>query len=123
VRLRVIKPTPDVVLDLDLDLMVHALANILSNGAEAALASGRADPEVILAAQSTGGGVRLTIEDNGPGVCASDGEAIFRPFFTTKAHGSGVGLSFARQVVLSHGGSLTLSPAVPGSGARFAVAL
>ena len=50
----------------------------------------------------------LKIEDNGPGVPAADRDRIFQPFFTTKPEGTGVGLSFARQVILSHGGALQL---------------
>ncbi len=123
VRLEVIRPQPDIRLDLDLDLMVHALTNILSNAAEAALETGRADPAVTLAAHLDEGAARVVIEDNGAGVSLEDPEAIFRPFFTTKPQGSGVGLSFARQVALSHGGSLTLAPASPGRGARFVLAV
>jgi signal transduction histidine kinase len=123
VRLEVLRPEPDIVLDLDLDLMVHALANILSNGAEAALEGGARDPAVTLAARIEEGAARVTVEDNGPGVSVSDPEVIFRPFFTTKPHGSGVGLSFARQVALSHGGSLTLAPPATGRGARFVLAV
>jgi signal transduction histidine kinase len=123
VRLRLDKPSPDIVVELDLDLMVHALANILSNGAEAALAAGCPTPVVTLTAQVRDGVTRLTIEDNGRGVRPADQETIFRPFFTTKPQGSGVGLSFARQVALSHGGSLTLATPEPGRGARFVLAL
>jgi signal transduction histidine kinase len=103
--------------------MVHAVTNILSNAAEAALETGRADPAVRLAARIDDGAVRVTVEDNGAGVRLTDPEAIFRPFFTTKPHGSGVGLSFARQVALSHGGSLTLAPPAAGRGARFVLAV
>lgn len=123
VRLRLVKPDPDIVLELDLDLMVHALSNILSNGAEAALEGGHPAPAVTLAAQGREGGARLVIEDNGPGVRAADRDRVFRPFFTTKPEGSGVGLSFARQVALGHGGSLALTASEPGGGAVFVLAL
>ena len=123
VRLDVVRPASDIILDLDLDLMVHALVNILSNGAEAALEGGCADPAVTLAAEIEDGVARLTVQDNGPGVAPADCEAIFRPFFTTKPHGSGVGLAFAHQVALSHGGSLGLAPPGPERGARFVLAL
>jgi two-component system, NtrC family, nitrogen regulation sensor histidine kinase NtrY len=122
-RLDLVKPSPDAVREMDLDLMVHALANILSNGAEAALANGPGPAVVSLTAEVSQGAIRLMVEDNGPGVPAADRVAIFRPFFTTKAQGSGVGLSFARQVALSHGGSLSLLPSEPGRGARFVLAL
>jgi two-component system, NtrC family, nitrogen regulation sensor histidine kinase NtrY len=123
VCLRLLKPDPDIVLDLDLDLMVHALANVLSNGAEAALSAGRGAPTVTLAAEIRDDATRLTVEDNGAGVLPAAKDTIFRPFFTTKPEGSGVGLSFARQVALSHGGSLTLAAPEPGRGARFVLSL
>ena len=109
--------------EIDLDLMVHALANVLSNGAEAALAGGDAAPVVTLTADISEGAARLIVDDNGPGVRAADREAIFRPFFTTKSQGSGVGLSFARQVAFSHGGSLVVTSPGPAGGARFTLAL
>jgi two-component system nitrogen regulation sensor histidine kinase NtrY len=109
--------------EVDADLMVHALMNILSNAAEAALGAGRVAPSVTLAAEFREGTTRLIVQDNGLGVGLTDPEAIFRPFFTTKPDGSGVGLSFARQVAHSHGGSLTLASSEPGGGARFVLAL
>jgi signal transduction histidine kinase len=123
VRLDLVQPVPDVFVEIDFDLMVHALANVLSNGAEAALAGAHAAPAVTLAADVSQGAARLVVDDNGPGVRPADQEAIFRPFFTTKTYGSGVGLSFARQVALSHGGGLTLISPGPAGGARFILAL
>jgi len=113
----------DLVVKLDSDLMIHALMNILSNAADAALA-GRAAPRVsLIASAGPRGGVELVISDNGAGVAAEDHDRIFQPFFTTKADGTGVGLSFARQVALSHGGALTLAPETPGQGAIFVLTL
>jgi len=113
----------DLVVKLDSDLMIHALMNILSNAADAALA-GRAAPRVsLIASAGPRGGVELVISDNGAGVAAEDRDRIFQPFFTTKADGTGVGLSFARQVALSHGGALTLAPETPGQGAIFVLTL
>ena len=123
VRLDLVEPDHEAVLEIDLDLMVHALANVLSNGAEAALTGGDAEPVVTLAADVSEGSARLIIDDNGPGVRPADREAIFRPFFTTKSQGSGVGLSFARQVAFSHGGSLVVTSPGPAGGARFILAL
>ncbi len=76
-----------------------------------------------MASIGPGGGVELSITDNGPGVGAEDRDRIFQPFFTTKADGTGVGLSFARQVALSHGGALALAPSAAGQGATFVLTL
>ncbi len=46
------------------------------------------------------------MRDNGRGIPEDRREDIFLPFYTTHKGGSGVGLSFARQVALAHGGSI-----------------
>ncbi|HYE43866.1 MAG TPA: ATP-binding protein [Caulobacteraceae bacterium] len=108
------EPAPDVAASLDRDLMAQALLNVLANAAEAAIEAGAA-PRVGLRAERTRlGGVVLVIEDNGAGVNLADPSAIFRPFFTTKPHGTGVGLSLARQVVLAHGGEIAVERTGPG---------
>ena len=56
----------------------------------------------------------ITVDDNGPGVVASQQSEIFLPFFTTKVDGSGIGLSLARQIVLAHGGSIRVETAQSG---------
>lgn len=51
-------------------------------------------------------GVRVTFADSGCGITPENLHDIFRPFFTTKVSGSGLGLSVAKEVVQKHGGSL-----------------
>jgi nitrogen-specific signal transduction histidine kinase len=62
------------------------------------------------------------VGDNGPGVPEALRQEVFLPFFTTKAKGTGVGLSLARQVVLAHGGSIALAESESG-GALFSILL
>ena len=50
--------------------------------------------------------IEVQVSDNGPGIPQDRREDIFLPFYTTHKGGSGVGLSFARQVALAHGGSI-----------------
>ncbi len=91
---------------LDEDQMWLAVGNLLNNAAQAALE--RPDPRVRLTAHYAGGTLHLTIEDSGAGVAADQADKVFLPFFTTKATGSGVGLSLSRQIAQAHGGTLTL---------------
>jgi two-component system nitrogen regulation sensor histidine kinase NtrY len=115
-------PSPDIVIRLDPDLTGQALLGLLTNAAEAALAGAEA-PRVRLSARGAADGASIWVEDNGPGVADATSAEIFRPFFTTKPQGSGIGLSLARQAVVSQGAQLLLAPSEPGRGARFAIIL
>lgn len=72
-------------------------------------------------APRTGEGA-FEVRDHGPGVSPRLGEAIFRPFVTTKTQGLGVGLAISRTIIHNHGGRLTYNDA-PGGGAVFTAAL
>jgi signal transduction histidine kinase len=56
-----------------------------------------------------GGGWTIRVADQGPGVPADLREKVFRPYFTTKKEGSGIGLAVAHQVVMQHGGQLRVA--------------
>ncbi|MHB8287248.1 MAG: sensor histidine kinase [Caulobacteraceae bacterium] len=104
---------------LDMDLMVHALLNVLSNAAEAALDEQNQPPLVTLSVAVSISEVTISVTDSGVGVAPALREQVFQPFYTTKSEGTGVGLSFARQVALSHGGDLVLQAAQGDEGATF----
>ena len=53
------------------------------------------------------GKVAIQVVDNGPGILEDVIDKIFIPFFTTKANGSGIGLSLSRQIMRFHGGTIT----------------
>ena len=55
-------------------------------------------------------GVLITVEDSGQGIDPRDSRQIFEPFYTTKSHGMGLGLSICRSIVEAHGGRLSASP-------------
>ena len=110
----------DLVIDADPDLLAQVIINLLRNAAEACPSSGgriRLD-----LAGGSAGSVRITVTDNGSGVPDAKRTEVFLPFYTTKPSGTGVGLSFARQVMLAHDGTITLDDA-PGGGARFTLLL
>jgi nitrogen fixation/metabolism regulation signal transduction histidine kinase len=113
--------TPDqLVLDADPDLLCQVLINLLRNAAEAARAHTQAPVVALAFASAPGGRVRIEVSDNGPGVPESLRQDVFLPFFTTKAKGTGVGLSLARQIVLAHQGSIALDRTEEG-GALFRI--
>jgi PAS domain S-box-containing protein len=66
--------------------------------------------------------VVVTVSDTGVGLPAQQGDQIFKAFFTTKPHGTGMGLSISRSIVESHGGRLWATDNSP-RGASFQFAL
>ncbi|MCI4653962.1 sensor histidine kinase [Sphingomonas aquatilis] len=97
---------------LDRDQIVQAVWALLQNAAEAATTAHAAGAQVALRVTASDT-LAIEIEDNGAGVPADAVARIFRPFHTTKADGTGVGLSLARQIALAHGGTLTLASDAP----------
>ncbi|MBC7386725.1 MAG: hypothetical protein H7301_11275 [Cryobacterium sp.] len=66
--------------------------------------------------------VRVTVEDNGPGIARENLEKIFIPFFTTDPAGSGLGLSICRKIIQAHGGMMEVQ-SVPGVTTQFRIIL
>ncbi len=101
----------------DPDLTEQVLINLLLNAMEALVGCG--NPHILLSSRmNERGRVVIRISDNGPGIASEAREKIFIPFFTTKKEGSGIGLSFSRQVMRLHGGVIAVqSP--PGGGSVF----
>ena len=64
----------------------------------------------------------IRVSDTGPGIPAEHLDKLFYPFFTTKSHGSGVGLSMAKKIVDSHRGLIDVASR-PGEGTTFTVRL
>ena len=109
-------------LEADPDLMSQVLINLLRNAADAARSASQS-PRVSLSVERTRSGtVEMAVEDNGGGGRKWLREDIFLPFFTTKAKGTGVGLSLARQVVLAHRGSISIADGAEG-GALFRIVI
>ena len=92
-------------LNADPELLAQALLNLLRNSIRA---TAELNPSIVILslAREANGHFRIEVRDNGPGVPLDRREDIFLPFYTTHKGGSGVGLSFARQVALAHGGSI-----------------
>jgi two-component system nitrogen regulation sensor histidine kinase NtrY len=92
-------------LTADPELLAQALLNLLRNSIRATAELNSAIV-VLGLAREPNGHFRIEVRDNGPGIAPDRREDIFLPFYTTHRGGSGVGLSFARQVALAHGGSI-----------------
>ncbi len=95
----------------DPDLLRRALHNLLLNAIQAMPGGGR----LMIDVRREGTQLVWEIEDTGTGVPDNLRETIFTPFVTSKDRGTGLGLPFARKIIESHGGTITLE-SQPGQG-------
>lgn len=96
----------NVEINVDPVLLDQILINLLTNSIQAF--HGTEDKKISLRIErNEDARVFIEIEDNGCGIEKNLQDEIFVPFFTTKADGSGVGLSFSRQLMRLHGGTLS----------------
>jgi two-component system NtrC family sensor kinase len=87
--------------------------NLLTNAREATPHGGR----IIVSVESAESVVRISIADSGCGIAAENLPRVLEPFFTTKPHGNGLGLSICRSVLWEVDGTITIQ-SEPGSGTR-----
>ena len=103
---------------LDPHQMKQVAINLLQNAVDVT-PEGQA---IIVEAVLDGRDLRLSIIDKGRGIDPELVEKIFEPFFSTKLHGTGLGLAMAQRIVEEHGGTIDVAN-VPGGGAAFTVRL
>jgi len=83
------------------------MRNLLSNAFEAVASRPPGGRSVTLSsAIEPAGALRLTVEDNGPGISPTTAGHVFEPFVSTKSSGLGLGLAISRAIIEAHGGSL-----------------
>lgn len=103
----------------DKDLLYRALYNVISNAFQAMEKDGTLyiDGEITDDLR-----IRLSVRDTGPGFPPESLEHALDPFFTTKDHGTGLGLPIVNSIITGHGGELTISNA-PEGGAKVTIIL
>jgi PAS domain S-box-containing protein len=109
----------------DEGLLRQAMLNLARNAAEAcadAANGGRVLLRGEIVRGEDNGFQRITIFDNGPGIPPAVMAKLFRPFFTTKANGTGLGLAVVQKIIVQHGGQVEARNR-PEGGAAFIVTL
>jgi nitrogen fixation/metabolism regulation signal transduction histidine kinase len=90
----------------DPDLLDQVLLNLISNAADAL--EGISNASIRLSArQDSAMGILISVSDNGTGISEEIADKIFVPFFSTKTHGTGIGLSLSKQIMMAHGGDIS----------------
>jgi nitrogen fixation/metabolism regulation signal transduction histidine kinase len=102
-RLVVTRPARDVTFQADAGQVRQALVNLVKNALEASEGNGRVEVSTAL----DGDALTLAVSDTGPGLTAEQRAQLFVPGFTTKAQGSGLGLTIVERIVSEHGGTIT----------------
>jgi two-component system, NtrC family, nitrogen regulation sensor histidine kinase NtrY len=103
-----------VIANADAPLIEQVLINLIKNAIEAVKHDGTGEIKIFIS-QVREAAVRVSVHDNGVGIEPELIPKIFIPFFTTKQHGSGIGLSLSRQIIKLHGGSIKVQSSESGS--------
>ncbi|WP_203257748.1 sensor histidine kinase [Hyunsoonleella ulvae] len=106
-------------LDIDIHLIEQVLINLILNAIDACIEEDT--PKIkVLASQNQNRDILIKVYDNGLGIPEDILENIFVPFFTSKATGSGIGLSLCKQIMLLHKGKIMVKSA-EGEGSVFSL--
>jgi len=101
---------------LDSKQVEQMLLNLLSNARDATQRGGK----IRVSTQRTRQGVRLVVEDTGCGIPKEKLADIFKPYFTTKQGGTGIGLSIVKRIAEEHSAKIQIE-STPGKGTKFVV--
>lgn len=117
--------TPELYLDenipliqADPDLLHRAFSNLVLNSLDAMPGGGT----LTVRTGQKDGSVRVEISDTGAGLAPEECERLFTPYYTTKRHGTGLGLAVVQSIVSDHQGKISVE-STPGSGATFRIEL
>jgi two-component system nitrogen regulation sensor histidine kinase NtrY len=113
---RVLGPLPQRTTIFDASQLEQVMLNLLKNAAE----SGSPPDEITVCVSAAHPGARLEVGDRGGGLSDSTLRDALLPFYSTKAAGTGLGLTLCREIVEAHGGRLSLANR-PGGGALVTV--
>jgi PAS domain S-box-containing protein len=104
-------------------LLQQALLNIINNAAQAMEAVPAHLRKLRVSTEVDGDRVSIVVTDSGPGLQSDSPEAAFKPFWTTKADGMGLGLAMCRSIATAHGGTIHIGNHSESGGARVSISL
>jgi signal transduction histidine kinase len=107
----------DAVVRVDADRIRHVVINLIDNAAQALteMPPGSGPLRITVRSAIVGNSLELAVADTGPGIARQNLARIFEPLFSTKSFGAGLGLATVKQIVVQHGGTISIA-SEPGEG-------
>jgi two-component system sensor histidine kinase HydH len=102
--IKIILPKHDVILNCDGRQLVIVFSNLILNAIHAINGKGL----IVIGLEEKNDEIIIEIEDSGKGISKKDLHHVFDPMFTTKQHGTGLGLVSVKSIISSHGGSISV---------------
>lgn len=87
----------------------QVILNLIQNAIEAMHEVRAKDKRIYILTAATPDTIEVTLRDSGPGFSKEVENKVFTPFFTTKAHGRGMGLAICRSIIEAHGGQFSIN--------------
>lgn len=108
--------------EVDEQQFLQVILNMALNAIESMPEGGTLTIQTSGAAAETEGEISVTIRDTGAGINGKDLRDVFKPFFTTKKRGVGLGLAICQRIIKKHGGSISVK-SIPSGGTVFVIKL
>ena len=106
IKIHRILPDNELLVQADSRALHHIMLNLITNAADA-LADCQ-NPQIIISASESKGQVEIKVDDNGKGISEADQQNLFKPFFTSKHTGTGLGLVIVKKMLLAMNGKISL---------------
>lgn len=117
--LKYLDESQDLLINVPLIFVVQIIFNLLINASQSIKSTQTGQKgEISLLVSAMDGFLSIEISDNGPGIHQDQASQLFKPFFTTKPQGTGLGLVLSRNLAVKMGGNLEFCPSATG-GATF----
>jgi two-component system sensor histidine kinase TtrS len=106
-------PKQAVVVSVDPVEIQQLVVNLVRNSLDAMADNTRPPRLIIRIERQKKERIMISVEDNGHGLGEHDPETLFKPFYSTKPNGMGLGMAICRRIVEAHNGTLQMQPAEP----------
>lgn len=106
IKIRTIITSDNLMVWVDSRALHHVMLNIFTNAADALEQT--ASPEITISCIARGNMIEVKVDDNGKGISDNDYQHLFKPFFTSKTYGTGLGLVIVKKMLIAMQGTIQI---------------